>query len=304
MRTDPREMLAVGILGRESRLGERIETLLRRGRTFTARASTAAFIASSMALAGLMIAGSFAPGWIAFAQPQRLTFEVSSVKRSASTSNDGWVRFTPGGLTAENAPLRFIITFAYHIRDFQLAGAPGWIESERYEISAKAEGKPSPDQIRLMLQSLLEDRFRLKIRRGTEQRTAYLLTPAKGGLKLPDSGADCAALADDPPAKGKSKFQCGSWFGSDDRFTGMKISMTQFGEWLSNQLGRPVIDRTGYTGQFDIQLHWSTDDQADSPNAAPAIFTAVQEQMGVKIESGKGPVEILTIDHVEKPDAN
>jgi uncharacterized protein (TIGR03435 family) len=146
-------------------------------------------------------------------------------------------------VTAENMPLRFIITFAYHIRDFQLSGVPGWAESERYEISAKAEGKPKPDQIRLMLQSLLEDRFKLKLHRRTEQRTAYLLLPAKGGLKLPESTADCAALADEPPDKGKSKFQCGSWFGSDDQFTATKISMTQFGEWIADTIGGRRMNR-------------------------------------------------------------
>lgn len=242
-------------------------------------------------------------GSLALAQPQRLTFEVSSVKRSTSTSNNYGVRFSPGGLTAD-APLRYVIQFAYHIRDFQLSGGPAWLESERYDISAKTDSKSTPDQILLMLQSLLEDRFGLKVHRGSEQRTALLMTPAKGGLKLSESAADCAALADQPPAKGKSQFQCGAWMASDDQFNGTKISMTTLGEWLSNQLGRPVVDNTGLTGLFDVHLHWSTDDQADVPNSAPAILAAMQEQLGIRIESGRGAVEILTIDHVARPDAN
>jgi uncharacterized protein (TIGR03435 family) len=258
-----------------------------------------------MALAGLLIAGSLVPHWIAFAQDQtRLTFEVASIKPGDPAPTSFGLRFTPGRVVAENVPLRYLIMWAYHVRDFQIEGGPAWTESARYEVVAKAQGNAAPDQLQLMLQALLEDRFRLKLHRGTEQRTAYLLVPAKGGLKLPESAADCAALADEPPANGKSKFQCNAWFASDDQFTGTKISMTQFGEWLSDQLGRPVVDRTGLTGLVDIHLQWSTDDQADSPNAAPAIMTAVQEQMGVKIESGKGPVEILTIDHAEKPDPN
>jgi uncharacterized protein (TIGR03435 family) len=299
MRTDNREMLAVGICGR-SRIGNRVEALLR-GRQFTAGASVPAIIVSAVTLGGLVIAGAFTPQWIAFAQSARPAFEVSAIKRSTSTSNNGGIRFTAGGLTAENAPLRFIIAFAYHIRDFQLLGAPGWTESERYEISAKSEGKTDPEEIRLMLQALLEDRFRLKIHRGTEQRTAFILSPAKGGIKVRESKADCAALANENSTRGRT---CGSWFGSGDQFVGTKISMMQLGEWLSNQIEGPVVDRTGFNGTFDVQLRWSTDDQADAANTAPAIFTAVQEQMGIRIESGKGPVETLTIDHVERPDAN
>jgi hypothetical protein len=97
MRTDAREMLAVGIFGSRSRMGERIEVLLPRGRAFSARVSSTGIAASVVLLSGLMISVSFAPGWIAFAQPQRLTFEVSSVKPSTSTTNNGVVRFMPGG---------------------------------------------------------------------------------------------------------------------------------------------------------------------------------------------------------------
>lgn len=242
------------------------------------------------------------PHGIAFAQEQqRLSFEAAAVKPSHSASGDGGIRFDPGLLTATNVPLRFIITFAYRIRDFQLSGAPGWIDSERYDISAKAEGTVTPEQMRLMLQSLLEDRFQLKVRRKTEQKPALLLMQAKGAIRLRESGADCEALAKQDSTRGRT---CGSWFGSDHEFVGTKISMTQFAEWLSGQEERPVIDNTGNAGSFDVHLSWATDDQSDSPNAAPTIFTAVQEQMGLKIESGKGPVEILAVEHVEKPSEN
>lgn len=250
----------------------------------------------------IAVCGALCALTVALAQEQpRLTFEVASVKQSHSSANGGGIRFTPGGLTAENAPLRFIITFAYQIRDFQLSGAPGWIESENYEISAKAAASPQPDKIRLMLQSLLEDRFKLRVRHKTEERPALLLMPVKGGIRLRDSGADCAALASENSARGRT---CGSWFGSDHELVATKISMAQFAEWLSDQEERPVVDKTGYTGEFDVHLNWSRDDQADSPNAAPQILTAVQDQMGLKLESGKGPVDMLVVEHVEKPDAN
>jgi uncharacterized protein (TIGR03435 family) len=286
-------MLAVGMFGRGSDLGNRIEALLRRGRTYTARASASTVLASAMALGGMMVAGSFAPRWIAFAQDSRPEFEVASIKPSHSTSNNGGVRFNPGGLTAD-APLRFLIVFAYHIKDFQLTGGPAWVESERYEIDAKAPGTAMPDQLRLMTQSLLEDRFHLKLRRRTEQRPAYILSPAKGGVKMRESGADCAALANEDSSRGRT---CGAWFATDDEFNGTKISMAQFVEWLAESAEQPVVDKTGFTGSFDVHLKWGGD-------AGTSIFTAVGEQMGLKVLSGKGPVEFLTIDHVEKPDAN
>jgi uncharacterized protein (TIGR03435 family) len=151
-----------------------------------------------------------------------------------------------------------------------------------------------PDQMRLMTQSLLEDRFRLKLRRRTEQRPAYIVSPARGGIKLRPSGADCSTLANEDSARGRT---CGSWFASDEEFTGTKISMAQFMEWMADALERPVIDKTGFAADFDIHLKWGGD-------AATSVFTAIGEQTGLKLSSGKGPVELLTVEHVEKPEEN
>jgi uncharacterized protein (TIGR03435 family) len=306
-----RELLAVGILGFNSSLGDRIEMLLRRGRTFSPRASFAELALSAVVLGGLLLAGSLAPRWIAFAQQRpRPSFEVASVKPNSSASGNSGVRFTPGRLNAENASLRFLIAWAYKVRVFQLSGGPGWIDSAKYDIDAKAEGNASPDQIRLMLQTLIEERFKLTLRREMKEHALYELVVAKTGLKLKESGADCAALAREDRSGGQPRAQCGAWFSNDTQLNGTKISMSQFVEGLSNFLDLPVIDKTGFAQNFDVHLEWTPDNGGAVPAglpgdaAGPGIFTAVQEQLGLKLQSAKGPIETLVIDHVEKPSEN
>ncbi len=271
----------------------------------------AALPLSAFLLGGLLLAGSLTPRWIAFAQDQpRPSFEVASVKPDSSASGNSGVRFTPGRLNAENASLRFLITWAYNVRAFQLSGGPGWIDSAKYDIDAKVEGNASPAQIRLMLQTLLEERFKLTLRREMKEHALYELVVAKTGLKLKASGADCAALAREDPGGGQRRSQCGAWSSNDTQLNGTKISMAQFVEGLSNFLDLPVIDKTGFAQNFDVHLEWTSDDRGAAPAGppgdapGPGIFTAVQEQLGLKLQSAKGPVETLVIDHVEKPDAN
>jgi uncharacterized protein (TIGR03435 family) len=311
MRTESRELLAVGIFGSKSQIGDRIETLLRHGRTFSPRASAPGVTASAIALSCLMLAASLTPRWIAFAQQAaRPSFEVASIKPNSSASGNSGLRFTPGRLTAENAPLRYLITWAYNVRVFQLSGGPGWVDSAKFDIDAKAEGNVPPDQIRLMLRTLLEERFKLSLRREMKEHPLYSLVAAKTGLKLKESGADCAAVAREEQGGGQSRAPCGAWFANDTAFSGTKISMAQLVEGLSGLLDLPVIDKTGFAPAFDVHLEWTADDDRAVPDgvaekgAGPTIFTALQEQLGLKLESAKGPVEVLVIDHVEKPDAN
>jgi len=241
-----------------------------------------------------LFAGLLAAGWMAFAQEQpRAAFEVASIKPSRSTSNNYGLRFNPGGINGD-APLGYLIEFAYNVKEFQIAGGPAWVESERYEIEAKAPGTATPEQMRLMMQSLIEDRFHLKLRRKTEQRTAYILSAAKGGVRLRESSADCGALATADSSRGR---QCNSWSSGDGEFIGTKISIAQFVEWLSGSLEGPVVDKTGFKGAFDLHLKWGGD-------AGTSVFTAVGEQMGLRLASGKAPVEMLTIDSVERPGEN
>jgi uncharacterized protein (TIGR03435 family) len=307
MRTDSRELLAVGVFGGRSHIVDRIEFLLRRGRAFSPRASNSAVAASAVVLGSFLVAGSLAPRWIAFAQQQpRPAFEVASIKPNNSASYNNEIHFDPGRLTAENVPASFLIVWAWHVRMFQLSGGPGWINSAKFDIAAKPEGGASSAQMPLMMQTLLEERFKLQLHRETKEHSLYMLVPAKSGMKVRASTADCEALAREQSAGQQSRRQCGAWFRGPNEFTGTKISMSDFAEDLANLLGSPVVDKTGFTAAFDAHLQWTPDEQPDNSDAAasPAVFTALQEQLGLKLESGKGPVEILVIDHIEKPGAN
>jgi uncharacterized protein (TIGR03435 family) len=268
-----------------------------RGRTFSPGA---------IIVAALVVAGS-----CAFAQQQPgPAFEVASIKPNNTAPNNSEFHFDGGRFTAENVSAGFLIVWAYQVRPFQISGGPGWINSQKFDIAAKPEGGALPRQMQLMMQSLLEERFKLQLHRETKEHPVYMLVPAKSGMKLRTSTADCEALSREDPPGQPSRRQCGAWFSGPNQFTGTKISMSAFVEDLANLLGRPVVDKTGFTSEFDVHLQWSPieEDKAEQDNsdatASPAIFTALQEQLGLKLESGKGPVETLVIDRIEKPDAN
>ena len=262
-------------------------------------------------------------------------FEVASVKQSTSHPSFMMVRPRAGGLTAENAPLRLLMQNAYGVQAFQISGGPGWIQSDGYDIEAKGDGKASRDETFLMLRSLLEDRFQLKLHRETKELPVYALTVAKGGLKLqPPKEGSCIPV--DPngtlpppsntPGQRAPGFPCGMpgvmMEPSGVRIEGGKVAMPDFIRVLSMVLGRPVVDRTGFAETFDLRLDFTPDEAAaglprsagagdpDSPPPAadpggpPPIFAAIQEQLGLKLESVKGPVEVLVIDHVERPSQN
>jgi uncharacterized protein (TIGR03435 family) len=323
MRTDERELLAVGIFGSKSRIGDRIETLLRRGRTFSARASVAGVIAGAVVLGGLTVASSLAPRWIAFAQQRApLSFEVASVKPDSSGGLNFSIRIVPGGLRGFNAPLRGLITAAYQIPDSKLSGGPAWVDSARFDIEAKAHldpAEPTEDQISQMLQKLLADRFQLKLHKETKDLPVYELLIAKNGPKLdPPRGKGCfdphAGVPPPTPGPGEPPVRpCGGFNGNPGQLLGAKVPMWRFAMNLSRVLGRNVVNKTGLEGPYDITLRWSPNETLGSPaltepppadNAGPSLFTAIQEQLGLQLKSARGPVEFLVIDHAEKPGAN
>jgi uncharacterized protein (TIGR03435 family) len=261
-------------------------------------------------------------------------FEVVSIKLNPQGPADFRgvepVRTLPGGrLIAERAQLRYFIQYAYGVKPFQLLGGPGWIDSAYYDIDAKAEGNPSGSEVRLMMQALLEDRFQLKARRETRELPVYELTAAKGGLKLPPPKPGGCLSPDPnapppPPAPGRGT-PCGHALimlsPSGGRLLGGQVSMPELARVLSNVLARTVIDKTGFTGSFDVGLEFSPDEALAGlpipagPNdpripsvsadpGKPSIFGAMQEQLGIKVESAKGPVEVILIDRVEKPAEN
>ncbi len=247
------------------------------------------------------------------------------------------VQVAPGGrYTARAVNIKFLIQQAYDIRDFQIVGAPDWLTSERYDIIAKAETPViNRENIKPLLQSLLAERFNLKFHRDTRELPIYFLVVGKNGPKLRKSEIQADQLNNDPPSKSPQSGDPSSPTQSADsrpRGKGAMIRMTrgqvsaemapvsQLASLLAQQLGRPVVDKTGLEGLFDFKLEWTPDETmrgmsplGDSPGhessqpvdtSGPTIFSALQEQLGLRLESQRGPVEILVIDHIEKPSEN
>ena len=255
---------------------------------------------------------------VALLNAQRPQFEVASVKHNISGSDKAYLKATPGRLAMTNISLKRLILNAYDLEDYQISGDPSWIASEHYDIQATAEGNPSVRQMEgPMLPALLEDRFQLTFHRVTRQLPVYELTIAKGGVKLHEAkeGACTPYSVDAPPPPLPHSNWCGL-AGTEDRLNGALdrtgVSIPQLATRLSRQyvpsgLRRPIIDKSGLTRTFNFHLEW-TIDQATSalPDEAtgPSILTATQEQLGLKLESAKGPVEVMVIDHVEPPSGN
>jgi len=301
-------------------LASRIARLLGRS-TSTDRASGETAI---IAVLILPVIGA----WALLAQPAaRTQFEVASIKPSSSARIMN-VRPLPGRLTAD-ASLQILMQYAYGVQPFQVVGGPSWLTSERYQIDAKADANASRDRMFLMLQSLLEDRFQLKIHRDTKELPAFALVANKGGLKLPppkegacvdsmaDSDAEWAGGRMAPPGEVQSaKGRCGSAVlalgPGGAHLHGGKIAMPELVRTLSMVLGRSVIDKTGFTGLFDVQLVFVPDDTTptmpppppDSGLSGVSIAQALQQQLGLRLESTKGPVQVIVVDQAERPSAN
>ena len=265
------------------------------------------------------------------APASRPQFEVASIKPAAPDQRGQFIRPSPGGrLNINNMPLKELIVLAWRIQPFQISGEPAWIESARYDISAKSEGNPKQDEIPLMLQSLLADRFQLKIHHETKELPVYALVVAgkdgKFGPRLNESKEGSCTPYDPskpPPSPEPGKpptLGCHGIMMGPGGLTVGSAPMSEVMPVLSRVLGRTVVDRTGLKGNFDIRLEWTPDlGQFPPPPAGvppgappipqgdpngPSIFTAIQEQLGLKLESQKGPVDILVIDHVERPSEN
>jgi uncharacterized protein (TIGR03435 family) len=259
-----------------------------------------------------------------FGQPPAAPrFDVASIKPHKNVSNvvHRTVDVTPGGrLVAQDATLQQLVRAAYGVRLFQISGGPAWATSDGYDIEAKAEANTSREQAWLMLRTLLEDRFKLKLRRDTKDMPVIELTVAKGGAKLPPVKAGSCDEAGTAQPGGTGRPPCGNaWIIGDRsgaRIEGFSVVMGAFSNALANALGSIVIDKTGLTERFDLRLEFDTAGmgggagkpnagvQPPSDSAGPSIYAAIQQQLGLKLESGRGPVEILIIEHAEKPAEN
>ena len=230
------------------------------------------------------------------AQTERASFDVADIKPSVGLRNGSSTQPFPGGrLHVENQPVRSLIRTAYRVQDFQISGGPAWINADRYDIEAKAEGNaPLPQVVGPMLQSLLADRFGLVIHRETRELPMYFLVAAKSGLKLEASKEPSGTIAVGPrmlEAKG--------------------VSMQEFAGSLSGIMERTVVDKTGFNQPFDAHLEFALEHgMLNGSTSLPpdpgraSISTVLQEQLGVRLQSAKGPVEVLVIDRIEKPGAN
>jgi uncharacterized protein (TIGR03435 family) len=299
----------------------RIRRLLGQSPSEDATSRSLGTIATVAALA-LFVAGTPLLVPMHAAPQQAKAFDVASVKANVSSSPNSNIRPSPGRVIVSNMPVKTLIAWAYNVRYFQISGGPGWIDSTRYDIEGKVEGKPNQDQMQLMMQTLLGERFKLALHRSTKELPIYKLTVAKDGFKLrPLKEGDCIVF--DPnhppstPGLTSSDF-CGNLTTGRGSFEGTSASMTDLALSFSSLMGRTVVDRTGITGVFHVRLKFAPDDPAagisrpstERDNTAPpadnlpSIFTALQEQLGLKLESGKGPVDVLVIDHVERPSEN
>jgi uncharacterized protein (TIGR03435 family) len=282
-----------------------------------------------------VLAGSLASSGVAFAQEQaQPAFEVASLKPSAGGKVFIGLK-SPGTFSADNVSLRGLIMEAYGIRAFQISGGRAWTSFEKYDVTAKpglnrtlAKGITREStaselaEMDLMLRSLLAERFKLKVHRQTKDLPVYILGLANSGLKVrettctpADPNTPFQPTAGEQPANvcGASRYGTNGLNKTLD-WTG--TTMADFTRWaLPTITGRTVIDKTGYTGRFDIHLEWMPaelqDIAADSNHqtekaepSGPSIFTALPEQLGLVLRSGKGPVDALVIDHVEKPSGN
>jgi uncharacterized protein (TIGR03435 family) len=265
-------------------------------------------------------------------------FEVASIKPNHANDGRRMIGMRPGGrFTAAGISLKELLAFAYNVRDYQLSGLPSWADSDRYDIDAKPEGPmdgPTPGKMRsdaemqtqrqkigAMMADLLEQRFGLKIHRETKEMPVYALVVAKNGPKLVESKPDAPDMVPTPSGRGPAPDAIATGGRGPIRGERMSIRpgeilaqempLSFLANQLSSTLGRNVIDKTGLTGHYDIKLTWTPDDTEfarkngePAPDSGPSIFTAVQEQLGLKLESSKAPVDLIVVDHVEKPTEN
>jgi len=207
----------------------------------------------------------------------------------------------PGRLSAKNVSLKQLIGAAYHVYDYQVSGGPKWIDTDRFDVEAKAPDSAAPPpekELMAMLQKLLEQRFSLTIRRETKDQPVYLLQPGKSGPKV-------------QPTKDTSVPVMFRLF-QRHQITAQNAPLEHLTEALSWILGRPVIDQTGLPGTFDYKLEWAPDDlqlrSGEAPvqteGSLPSLGSALQEALGLRLVSQKGPVEMIGIERAEKPAEN
>ena len=266
---------------------------------------------------------------------QEPSFEVASIKPNKSGGGMIGIRFPGvGQFNVINMPLREMIRFAYDVQPLQIEGGADWINSERFDIIAKAEGRPTMLQVHAMLRSLLAERFALKLHKETREMPIYELVVARAdkrlGAQLQPATSECrpvrvpngAPKPPPPPPGGPgpeaipasddgTDMRCGALFGPGF-ITLRQFTMERFAHDLTMIARRVVVNKTGLDGRYDIDVEFAPEfrpapppgapEIAAAPSDGPSMFTAIQEQLGLKLESARGPVEVFVIDAVQRPD--
>ncbi len=252
----------------------------------------------TIVVAALLIA--VAPG--AHAQSARPQFAAVSIKPNRSDNQGINNRFGPEVFNYTNVTLRLFIENIYGVKDYQLLGGPEWMNTEKWDIVARTDGQTDWQQKYEMAKTLLADRFQLQFHRETREMPVYSLVALKDGPRFQEPKSD----------------DVGGLRVSSGLLIGHKWDISTFANLLSSQLNLPIVDKAGLKGIYDFELKWSpvpnegnfTPNANDGGVASPAdpsgpmIFTALQEQLGLKLESARGPVEVLVIDSVGRPTEN
>lgn len=266
-----------------------------------------------MILLSFVAASALPPRWIVFAPQSGTTqspkYEVSSIKPNGGSDFRFAFRIEPNGsLNATGITLKRLMMTAWQLQGFRIVGGPAWVDSQRWDVQAKSgvARSVSYDQSSQMLRTMLKERFQLQTHSEKRDLPIYELVVDRKGPKF--------ARVTDPKTKHDVRIANGSI-----QFTNATVAT--FASQLSYALARPVIDKTGISGEFNFALKWTpapgedggpttsglppgTPEEPASIQDGPSIFTAITEQLGLRLKSGRGPVEILVIDHAEKPDAN
>ena len=270
-------------------------------------------LAGRLVLAAAALAAFAAP--LARGQAQsdnpRPAFDVASVKPSQST--DYWDSVAPmknGRFSARHVTAKLLLGIAYRIDATRISGGPQWLDSDRFDVEAKCDGQPPDKDLALMLQSLLADRFHLKAHSETKVVSTYALVVVHGGPKIqPVEHRDCPA--DGKPAAGYTGVRF-----AGRGLTAEYVSIANLARYLAGMSGTSVSDETGLTGAYDFTLAWIRDaeESAGAPGGpAPAerggtsmdwIFSALPQQLGLRLEPRKTSAEMLVVDGIDKPSAN
>lgn len=228
-------------------------------------------------------------------------FEAAAIKPADPNQRGSGIRTDHARIRVINSTIKFLVQFAWNVKEFQVSGGPSWANNERFDIDAVAAKPFEEGELKAMLQTLLAERFGVAVHLETQEKPGYALVVAKNGPKLPPPIEDRNIMFDHTAT-------------GDVTFTAKNITMAQFASALSSQLTAIVVDHTGVEGRYDCSLQWTPDRPLVSKSGeplppadampGPSIFTAVQEKLGLRLESRKVPTEIVVIDRADHPTAN